>query len=193
MADPLTADRLAELHLAHDLCLPDDGPRCEASELLAEVDRLTADTQRLRDQNKASSDAWTRRVADMQSRLAEHGRRLAYARRQHPRIDWMSAVDRAWVLDILADRDRYTAVIDQVRALHRQAQPDKGFCEYCDETWPCPTAALLPPATQPADGTGHVHGWEIICVDGVPTHGQCRGCPATQNLETGEIQEGAPA
>lgn len=64
---------------------------------------------------------------------------------------------RCWVEDHEAAMDALAAaeaVIAQVRELHQSitAGPDRGFCDGCDERWPCTTAAIVGAGT-PAQAT----------------------------------------
>jgi hypothetical protein len=46
----------------------------------------------------------------------------------------------------LAERDQLAARLARVAALHLLDQEEEGFCEGCQEDWPCPTRAILDPA-----------------------------------------------
>jgi hypothetical protein len=87
----------------------------------------------------------------------------------------------------LAERDQLAARLARVAALHLLDQEEEGFCEGCQEDWPCPTRAILDPAagggalhTDPAApvrkcGRFMGEGWQESCYCLLPeTHdGRC--------------------
>jgi hypothetical protein len=118
----LTADQDARLALLTGLteaAQENEPMRLRVCDLERHVDHLTAEVERLREQNKASSDQWTKRAADLQSYHDrwEGLRRWAREYRVHLEgglIAHLSLADEAQFADILAD---LTAEVERLRAL----------------------------------------------------------------------------
>lgn len=116
-----------------------------AGELTAEISRLQTENQRLTATNTQIRD----HAVLLQSQLLEI---------RSQAVEMIAEVE-----ELYADRDEARAVIERVRALHRE---DEGRCavciEYCDcddinecthanVPWPCRTAALLIEAEEDAE------------------------------------------
>lgn len=130
MADPITDERLAEIRQSHADCEPDDGPRCEALELLAEVDRLRF--------NRAANEEALRhalrhadRIRDLEAEHVEDQRVIEQVRELHQPLDCINPA--------------YCDTEQSCRGCNSDTE-----CNCSDHPWPCPTVALLPP---PTDGS----------------------------------------